>query len=242
MSERLKFFNQEYADYWSKKRSAYRLSTYDQALLEFIKPLKGRTLEVAIGSGKPFASMLTKQPFAECDISFPLLKEAKQQLSSRLVQSSAENMPFADRSFEAIYCFHSTWFFQDINKFLSECARILKPQGCLFFDILNAKNELIKKEYKQNLKQSTIPFFIFLKYAKNILKIILKKGTPIWQNIVPWIAAEAEQIKDLCEISFEISIYGSQKDETFTPIKGHETTFQKILFKAVKKNEFLSNL
>jgi len=235
MSESLKFFNQEYAKYWSKKRSSNGLSPYDAALFEFIKPLKGKILEVAIGSGKPFATMLAKPPFAGCDISFPLLKEGKSKISSNLVQSNAENMPFADKSFDAIYCFHSTWFFQNLGHFVLEAKRVLKPSGCLIFDIMNAKNSCIQKEYLKNIRQNTIPLFILFKYAKNILKIILRKGTPIWQIIVPWKPAQIEAIEDLVGNDSKASFFGYQKNTSFILTNyNKDASFQKIVVKIIK--------
>ncbi len=52
---------------------------------------------------------------------------ASGQLS--LKQASAEQMPFPERSFEAIATVNTVYFWSDVAKILRECHRVLKPNG-----------------------------------------------------------------------------------------------------------------
>ncbi|MCB0323070.1 MAG: class I SAM-dependent methyltransferase [Bdellovibrionales bacterium] len=59
------------------------------------------------------------------------------KLSSRLVASSGELLPFKDRSFEVITCFDVLEHVRAPKKMLAEVRRILKPNGMFVFQTPN---------------------------------------------------------------------------------------------------------
>ena len=52
-----------------------------------------------------------------------------------LVRASAEEIPFADASFDLVFCDHGAMSFTDPAVSIPACARVLRPGGLLVFDI-----------------------------------------------------------------------------------------------------------
>jgi SAM-dependent methyltransferase len=52
-----------------------------------------------------------------------------------LVRGSAEELPFADASFDLVFCDHGATSFTDPHLTIPEAARVLRPGGRLVFDI-----------------------------------------------------------------------------------------------------------
>ena len=52
-----------------------------------------------------------------------------------LVRASAEELPFADGSFDLVFCDHGATTFTDPRVTVAEAARVLRPGGMFVFDI-----------------------------------------------------------------------------------------------------------
>ncbi len=52
-----------------------------------------------------------------------------------LIRASAEELPFADGSFDLVVCDHGATSFTDPHVTIPECARVLRPGGVLAFNI-----------------------------------------------------------------------------------------------------------
>ena len=52
-----------------------------------------------------------------------------------LVRASAEELPFADASFDLVFCDHGATSFTDPHVTVPEAARVLRPGGSLLFDM-----------------------------------------------------------------------------------------------------------
>jgi 2-polyprenyl-6-hydroxyphenyl methylase/3-demethylubiquinone-9 3-methyltransferase len=50
---------------------------------------------------------------------------------------TGENLPYADQSFDCVFCCDVLEHVQDLPKVISEIARVLKPGGTFFYDTLN---------------------------------------------------------------------------------------------------------
>ena len=60
---------------------------------------------------------------------------ADKGVSARLVQGSAEELPFADHTFDLVMCDHGALSFADPRSAIPEVARVLRPGGRLAFSI-----------------------------------------------------------------------------------------------------------
>lgn len=70
------------------------------------------------------------------DLSAKQLAHARRSAASLpLVQGSAEDLPFADGSFDLVFCDHGAMGFSDPHRSVPEVARILRPGGRLAFAI-----------------------------------------------------------------------------------------------------------
>ncbi|MGI4790419.1 MAG: class I SAM-dependent methyltransferase [Janthinobacterium lividum] len=93
-------------------------------------------LDVATGTGftaLAFAPLV--QSVIGLDVSIGMLRQAEKQAQERGITNAsfqegiAENLPFADQSFDIVTCRIAPHHFLDIQKFLTETARVLKPGG-----------------------------------------------------------------------------------------------------------------
>lgn len=104
---------------------------------------KGRVLDVGSGASKelirlaeadwdawavdPSAHMLGMSQITENDAA----------ASIKLVRSIGEQLPFADDSFDVVYCQAALDHFADRNAFMAEAARIVRPDGRVVISLNN---------------------------------------------------------------------------------------------------------
>jgi ubiquinone/menaquinone biosynthesis C-methylase UbiE len=74
------------------------------------------------------------------DFSENQLRHARTNISETgtempLVRASAEEIPFADASFDLVFCDHGATSFTDPHRTVPEVARVLRPGGAFVFDI-----------------------------------------------------------------------------------------------------------
>jgi len=58
-------------------------------------------------------------------------------LNIKYDQGSGENLPYAEGSFDCVFCCDVLEHVQDLPKVISEISRVLKPGGVFFYDTLN---------------------------------------------------------------------------------------------------------
>jgi len=100
-----------------------------------------RTLELGCGAGQ-FGINLVKRgarvvglDFSENQLVAAQANVAETGERFPLVRGSAEELPFADASFDLVACDHGATSFTDPHVTIPECARVLRPGGVLAFDI-----------------------------------------------------------------------------------------------------------
>jgi ubiquinone/menaquinone biosynthesis C-methylase UbiE len=98
------------------------------------KNLGGRWLEVGVGTGR-FASMLGIA--TGIDPSIPMLKMAKKR-GLLACAGIAEALPFPGNLFDGILLALALCFLADSAQALTECGRILRPQGSLLLGVIPA--------------------------------------------------------------------------------------------------------
>jgi len=97
-----------------------------------------RIADVACGSGAFLRDLTTAFPRAEIggvDLSHAYLCEARRRAGTGVIQASAERLPFADASLDAVTCIY---LFHELPpkvrpRVAAELARVLKPGGLLAF-------------------------------------------------------------------------------------------------------------
>jgi SAM-dependent methyltransferase len=141
-------------------------------------PPGAKLLEVAIGTGFPFAVELSERGFAlsGIDIAPILVLECQRRLPSADVRiGRAEMLEFSDQSFDAVYCFHSTWQFEDLASAIAEMIRVTKPGGHIFFDIENLRNARMAAAFAEQLAARRFSARLKRYYYSALM---LLKGTP----------------------------------------------------------------
>lgn len=105
-----------------------------------------RVLDLGCGTGFFLAELERVRPGAVgLDISHAMLKVSDQYVpGARLVTADAEKLPFAERSFDAVFCKGSLHHTRDHVRFLENCRRALTPEGVLILSEPCNDNPLIR--------------------------------------------------------------------------------------------------
>jgi len=108
-------------------------------------PVRGRLLDAGGGTGRVSAKL---RPLVDdlvvTDFSARMLAQARQKKNLQVCQSQAEELPFADDSFERILVVDALHHFADQKKAISDLARVLKPKGKLVIEEPNIKHFRVK--------------------------------------------------------------------------------------------------
>ncbi|CAN1209707.1 class I SAM-dependent methyltransferase [Tumidithrix helvetica PCC 7403] len=103
-----------------------------------------KILELGCGPGK-YVALLSKLDFK--DITgvdphrFPTWDILEKETSVKLLDNIfAEQLPFADASFDYVVCLGALLYFQNPDKAFSEISRVLKPNGRLILRTVNKNN------------------------------------------------------------------------------------------------------
>jgi ubiquinone/menaquinone biosynthesis C-methylase UbiE len=235
-----KYMQNQYSKYWIKARlEKYGFQMYDKNLIEYVEGIisEGRILEVAIGTGYPFAETFHKKGYSVSgiDISPLLIRHCKLNYPEiNCIIGSAEELPFDDQNFDITYCFHSTWYFNDIVKSINEMVRVTKNGGLVIFDTININNKSILESYNKKKKRYKFRFFYYpLLIIYNIFKIITGKETLVWNfdlhecHIKPEILFEK-----LDELGLNFRIMARQNDDSLLVLEGRHSfeEFSRLIF------------
>lgn len=99
-----------------------------------------RVLEVACGPGVGLG-YLGRQAgeIVGGDLTDRLLRQAQRSMQgvTALVRLQAEALPLRAGSRDVIVCYEALYFFEDVERFVNECRRVLAPQGRLLLCTVN---------------------------------------------------------------------------------------------------------
>lgn len=101
-----------------------------------------RVLELGCGAGQGLGLLAAQASVAVGgDFSWPLLATASQHYQQRvpLARLSAEALPFASGSFDAVFLFEASYYIPSMQRAFDEIARVLAPGGIVMF--VNANPE-----------------------------------------------------------------------------------------------------
>jgi SAM-dependent methyltransferase len=97
-------------------------------------------LEVACGAGAGLGLLAgAARSFCAVDYTQAVLQVAAAHYGRRvpLAQADAQQLPFADGSFDLILCFEAIYYLPDYRRFLRECHRLLAPGGQVLISLSN---------------------------------------------------------------------------------------------------------
>lgn len=237
-NNRKNYIQNEYSQYWLNARAnQYKLTSYDQALVSFFKEIpSSRILEVGIGTGEVIAENFLDKDMHGIDIS-DILIERCQQLFPKIKSSvgDAENLVFEDGFFDLCFCVHSTWYFPDVNKAISEMIRVTKKNGHVCFDIQNIINKDIKSNFKRHVFENKNLLGMIKKFLRNCIKFIVKKGQTEWTYSVyevpsdPILIINELRLKEIHD--FKTYIPTIKNNSTIlTEIKSNFDKYPRIIF------------
>jgi len=99
-------------------------------------------LEIACGSGLGLGLLAkaARNVFA-ADIDGEILAHCRRHYSTRvlLLQLDAQSLPFADRSLDTVIMFEAIYYLRNIDLFLAECHRVLRPGGSVLLSLPNSE-------------------------------------------------------------------------------------------------------
>lgn len=91
------------------------------------------TLEVGCGTGYWLSALSDFLPY-RCGVDYSvemLRKAAERNAGADLVRATARRLPFRDAAFDLIFCVNAIHHFEQIDDFIGEARRVLKPGGIL---------------------------------------------------------------------------------------------------------------
>jgi ubiquinone/menaquinone biosynthesis C-methylase UbiE len=101
---------------------------------------KKTVLEVACGTGQGlgFLSQVSKRLIAG-DFSRDILDVTQAHYGSRidLFQLDAQHLPFANNSMDVVILFEAIYYVPDVDLFIKECHRVLRPEGKILIATAN---------------------------------------------------------------------------------------------------------
>lgn len=243
--DRKNYIRDVYSKYWiTAREKIYGFLEYDKNLCKYIcqhVPNGGKLLEVAIGTGYPFADFFQKAGYSVYGIDIsPDLIEKCRQLSSNIncKVGDAEDLDYPDDYFDCTYCFHSTWYFPNLNQAIDEMLRVTRSGGLIMFDIQNRNNEEMDSAYRKRLSQRT-GMARMIRYAKEVAAWIISQGrAPIWSLGVHEVPTYPESIyqhlKENHVSNFQVMVrHDDESIETRNEASSFEN-FARLVFTIIK--------
>lgn len=108
-----------------------------------VDPSGKRCLDVGCGGGllaeefAKFGCRVTGVDPSEGSLETARAHADQQGLEIEYVAAAGENLPFADRSFDFVYCCDVLEHVDSVERAVAEAARVLKPGGAYLYDTIN---------------------------------------------------------------------------------------------------------
>ena len=183
--------HQRYEAWFEKHEAAYISELL--ALRPFV-PWQGKGLEIGVGSGR-FAGPLGVQ--VGVDPSPAMLTHAMER-GIEVVQGVAENLPFADHSFDYALIITTICFVNSPVNMLTEARRVLKPGGRVVIGFIDRESDL-GQHYLAHQAESVFYRAATFYSADEVEKLLLEAGFSIdnWGQTLARPLPETQQIEPL---------------------------------------------
>lgn len=131
-----------------------------------------KILEAGCGTGMwlKYLTSLSNQVYG-CDLSFGMLKQAKDIGINKIILCRAENPAIKNNIFDLIFCINAFHHFQEKEKFISDSYKLLNENGSLVIISVNPDNEN--------------DVWYMYQYFNGVLERDLKRFTD-WKVIAEW--------------------------------------------------------
>ncbi|MDH5403127.1 MAG: class I SAM-dependent methyltransferase [Candidatus Heimdallarchaeota archaeon] len=175
MNKRKKYMANIYSKYWQDARyTKYGFQQYDQILCDLLLENEYQSyFEVGIGNGYPIADFISNKGKAVSgiDISPTLIEKCNNDFPNiRATVGDAELINETNESFDVTYCFHSSWYFDNLTHCIEEMYRVTKKGGNVLLDLQNSIHPSTSVSIGKKLR-------IFAKQFITGLKQLLDKNT-----------------------------------------------------------------
>ena len=156
MNQQLEEIREQQKQSWDKFSTGWK--KWDELTMDFLKPIgdeiiasikpsgNDAVLDIAAGTGEPgltIATMLQGGKVTITDLSEKMLLIAKENAARRGIHNIETKacdvceLPFADKSFDAISCRFGFMFFPDMQLAADEMLRVMKPGGRIATSVWN---------------------------------------------------------------------------------------------------------
>jgi len=232
MKDRLTWQKEKYSRFWINRVKYYGFDSYCKGLCMLVESKEPSSVfEVGIGTGFPFGINFFQKGIqvTGCDISDILIKEVNRNYPEiRAYVGSYEECNFGEEKYDVVYCFRSTWHFEDIFKALDVMFDMTKSGGSVVFDIMNKDSVFFKLTILKH--RLLVPYTL----AKNIIKIVVNNllaKNYLLQNL--W------DIDEIPVSTFSIDAYLNKRGVAFKRYsinqieKGHyDTSVKRVCFQS----------
>lgn len=144
---------------YAQEQRRYELEPFISGFAKFEQGYNRDVLEIGVGMGADHLQWAKHKPrnLTGIDLTSKALEFTRNRLffnrfQSNLIQADAENLPYADSSFDIVYSWGVLHHSPDTAKAISEVFRVLKPGGVARIMVYN--------------RYSIVGFLLWLRYAK----------------------------------------------------------------------------
>lgn len=182
MMANVKIYDNHASEYdaWFDKHNLWFRS--EVAALQKVLPLKGKGIEVGIGSGQ-FAKALGVDEGVEPSESMAALAR---QRGLKVLNGTAEKLPYEGSSLDFVLMITVDCFLDDMHKAFEETHRVLKPGGALIIGMIDKSSPLgaIYQEKKKDNVFYCEATFHTVEEVTSALKKTGFKEFNYWQTLI----------------------------------------------------------